>query len=57
MVAMIVIVTKDIKTEVVFVLILMNVNKPNVEEELTVIIQMAAMNANVKELTKFMIQL
>ena len=51
------IVTKDIKTEVVFVLILMNVNKPNVEEELTVIIQMAVMNANVRDLTKFMIQL
>ena len=50
------IVTRDMKTEVVFVLISMNVNKPNVEEELTVIIQMAAMNANVKELTKFMIQ-
>ena len=51
------IVTKDIKTEVVFVLILTNVNKPNVEEELTVIIQMAVMNANVRDLTKFMIQL
>ena len=51
------IVTRVIKTEVVFVLILMNVNKPNVEEELTVIIQMAVMNANVRDLTKFMIQL
>lgn len=57
MVAMIVIVTRDMKTEVVFVLISMNVNKPNVEEELTVIIQMAVMNANVRDLTKFMIQL
>ena len=57
MVAMIVIVTKDMKTQVVFVLISMNVNKPNVEEELTVITQMAVMNANVRDLTKSMIQL